>query len=217
MEIQLIIQRKALMFFSENISLQELLKKRFWKQVLCPIIFNRLFTPESNSSSHKGIAVFLYNEGKWMLYDLRCEGFIWRQFEVFAAALTTWKLKPEWGSLLSGQPSQASVSHQQPLGRGTASLLSARLCLSWGPCHPLTLPQSCEPFGQAYRIEEKLLCMEFKGLRCLHCKVSEEGLGWVCLICFYLVLEGRTQRCYLSTWFFMSSIYFLYTHSILIS
>lgn len=114
----------------------------------------------------------------------------------------------------SGQPSQASVPHQQLLGRGAALLLSARLCLSWGPSHPLALPQSCEPFGQAYRIEEKLLCMEFKGLRCLHCKVSEEGLGWVCLISFYLVLEGRTQRCYLSMWFFMPGSYFLYTHSI---
>lgn len=65
----------------------------------------------------------------------------------------------------SGQPSQASVSHQQLLGRGAASLLPVRLCLSWGPSHPLALPQSSEPFGQAYRIEQKLLRMEFKGLR----------------------------------------------------
>lgn len=69
-----------------------------------------------------------------------------------------------WGRH-SEQPSQASDSHQQLLGRGRASLLSARLCLSWCSSHPLTLPQSWEPFGQAYRIQEKLLHMEFKGLR----------------------------------------------------
>lgn len=90
---------KSTHVLSENIPLQELLKKDFGSKFFVlsysidPSLQNQILVHT------RELLFFLYKHGKCKLCDPRCEGFFWKQFDVFAAALTTRKLKPEWGTV----------------------------------------------------------------------------------------------------------------------
>lgn len=97
------------------------------------------------------------------------------------------------------------IEQHQSCSTSEAQQLSSSCCLLRGstadtsePCPSLVSLSPCLDLPQAFWLEKIMVWTV----------VSEEGLGWVHLLYFCLVLEGRAHRCNASMWILMSKSFF---------